>query len=83
MRIFTVVALGLSLSACNGAAIPDTSSSEGVACVDPRPQVCTMEYNPVCAVLGDGSTKQYSSPCNACADDAAKSYLPGACLVEK
>ena len=80
MRMLTVVALGLSLSACTGT---DTSSSEGVACVDPRPQVCTMEYNPVCAVVSEGTHKQYSSPCNACADDAAKSYLPGACLVEE
>jgi hypothetical protein len=83
MRMLIVVALGLSLSACNGTTTPHSSSVEGVQCVDPRPQVCTMEYNPVCAVLGDGSSKQYSSPCNACADDAVKSHLSGACLVEK
>lgn len=83
MRVLTVVALGLSLSACNGTATPHTSSSQGSACVDPRPQVCTMEYNPVCAELDDGSSKQYSSPCNACADDAVTSYLPDACLVEE
>lgn len=83
MRILTVVVFGVLLSACNGVATPDPSASEGVACVDPRPQVCTMEYNPVCAELGNGNTKHYSSPCNACADDAVKSYLPDACLVEK
>ena len=83
MRIPIVVALGVLLSACTGTVTPDTSSSEGVTCVDPRPQVCTMEYNPVCVVLSDGSSKLYSSPCNACADDAVKNYLPGACLVEK
>ena len=82
MRMLTVVALGLLLSACNGTVTSETSSG-GVACVDPRPQVCTMEYNPVCAVVIDGTNKQYSSPCNACADDAAKSYLPGACSVEE
>jgi len=82
MRILTVVALGLSLSACNGAATSRSSSSEGIACVDPRPQVCTMEYNLVCAVLGDSRSKQYSSPCNACADDAVESYVSGACFVE-
>ncbi|MFT5710321.1 MAG: hypothetical protein ACI8QT_001015 [Halioglobus sp.] len=83
MRILTVVALGSFISACNGTAVPHTSSSEGNQCVDPRPQVCTMEYNPVCAVLGDGSSKKYSSPCNACADDAVKRYLPGVCLIDK
>jgi hypothetical protein len=82
MRIYTAIALGFLLSACNGTATSHTSL-EGVQCVDPRPQVCTMEYNPVCAVVSDGTSKQYSSPCNACADDAAKSYLPGACLVEE
>jgi hypothetical protein len=83
MRIFTVITLGLLLSACNATAVPHTSSAESNLCVDPRPQVCTMQYNPVCAVLGNGTSKQYSSPCNACADDAVKSYLPGACLIDK
>ncbi len=82
MRMLTVVALVLWLSACNGTTTPDSSSVEGIQCVDPRPQVCTMEYNPVCAVVSDGISKQYSSPCNACADDAVKNYLAGACLVE-
>jgi len=81
MRTLTVVALGLSLSACNGTSVPH-SSSQGNVCVDPRPQVCTMEYNPVCAELIKGGSKQSSSPCNACADDAVKSYLPGACLID-
>lgn len=83
MRICTIVVLGSLLSACNGAATLDTASSEGMQCADPRPQVCTMEYNPVCAVLSSGSSKQYSSPCNACADDAVMRYLSGACSAEK
>lgn len=81
MRMLTVFALGLLLSACSGTT-PDTSSMDGVECVDPRPQVCTMEYNPVCALVSEGHSKQYSSPCNACADDAVKSYQPGACVTE-
>ena len=48
-------------------------------CAEPRPQVCTMEYDPVCAELLAGGRKTYSSPCNACADDAVKGYLRGAC----
>ena len=76
MRILTVVALGLSLSACTGT---DTSSSEGVACVDPRPQVCTMQYAPACATLIAGGSKEYASSCNACADDAVAGYAAGPC----
>ena len=50
-----------------------------VQCSSPRPQVCTMEYNPVCARLEGGGVSVYSSPCNACADDSVVGYLPGAC----
>ncbi len=48
-------------------------------CNSPRPQVCTMEYNPVCAQLGAGGQKTYSSPCNACADVTVTGFLGGAC----
>jgi len=48
-------------------------------CSEPRPEVCTMEYNPVCAQLADGTASDYSSPCNACADDSVSGYLPGIC----
>lgn len=48
-------------------------------CTEPRPQVCTMEYAPVCAQMAAGGRKQYSSACNACADDAVSGYLNGEC----
>jgi hypothetical protein len=48
-------------------------------CADPRPQVCTMEYLPVCAIQETGVKKTYASACNACADIAVVSYLPAAC----
>ncbi|MFV0477923.1 MAG: hypothetical protein ACK5ME_08820 [Parahaliea sp.] len=49
------------------------------ACDEPRPQVCTMEYNPVCGVISDGQRQSYSSPCNACAHDEVTSFEPGRC----
>lgn len=55
------------------------AQSPEVRCASPRPQVCTMEYDPVCARLQGGGVSVYSSPCNACADDAVTGYLPGAC----
>ncbi len=51
----------------------------GTACSEPRPQVCTMEYAPVCANTLAGVSKQYSSGCNACADDQVTSYQNGEC----
>jgi hypothetical protein len=38
-----------------------------------------MEYAPVCADLVAGGSRQYSSACNACADDAVAGYLNGDC----
>jgi alkaline phosphatase D len=48
-------------------------------CPEPRPQVCTREYRPVCAQLRDGSFKTYSNGCSACSDPAVTGYREGAC----
>lgn len=48
-------------------------------CTDPRPQMCTREYNPVCATLADGSTKTYATGCTACSDPAVTGWVMGAC----
>jgi hypothetical protein len=38
-----------------------------------------MIYDPACGNLAAGGQKEYASGCNACADDAVTSYLPGPC----
>ena len=50
-----------------------------VACKEPRPQVCTQDYRPVCAVRQDGSFKTYSNGCGACSDPSVNGYREGAC----
>ena len=80
MRVILVTTLALVLAACGNAPVPELT---GTQCADPRPQVCTMEYNPVCVTLVAGGSKQYASPCNACADDAVSAYLPGSCPEEE
>jgi hypothetical protein len=61
-----------------------------VACADPRPQVCTMIYDPVCATRDTGircittpcpSSEQVtkSSSCSACSDPKVISYVKGEC----
>lgn len=72
MRLAPCLLALFLLSAC-------ATTPESVPCTDPRPQICTMEYNPTCAERSDGTTADYSSPCNACADDNVVSYVPGAC----
>jgi len=69
VAVFSLCAL---LAACS-------SQPETTECPQTRPQVCTMEYNPTCAVLNDGSKREYSSPCNACADDNVAEVLVGPC----
>ena len=73
MRFYCViVVLGL-LSACA------TKTLDTTACPEPRPQVCTMELAPACAVLSSGGRKEFSSPCTACSDPTVTGYASGPC----
>lgn len=47
-------------------------------CRDPRPELCTMEYRPVCGDRG-GELRSYSNGCSACSDTAVSRHRSGAC----
>jgi hypothetical protein len=53
-----------------------------ILCEEPRPQVCTREYNPVCGTLQDGSTKTGSTGCTSCSDPDVVGYQMGVCTKE-
>lgn len=56
------------------------SPEDGVIyCGDKRPEICTMEYVPVCADLKDGSSATYSNACSACSDVNVVRYQAGPC----
>lgn len=76
MRTALAVSLIMLLSACG---FNQTADPLHTQCDTPRPQVCTMEYDPVCGYLLAGGSLEYSSGCNACADDSVAVYLPGSC----
>jgi hypothetical protein len=76
-RLLAALWPALLLAGC--VAPPQNAAGPATACVEPRPQVCTMEYNPVCALKADGSRATYSSGCNACADSAVTGFDPGPC----
>ncbi len=68
----------------------EASAPKYTQCTDPRPQICTREYRPVCATKDSGircvttpcpSTKKvtYSTGCVACSDSKVFGYVMGAC----
>jgi hypothetical protein len=56
-----------------------TGAETWTPCPEPRPQICTQEYRPVCAKLQDGGFKTYSNGCTACTDPSVTGYRDGAC----
>jgi alkaline phosphatase D len=50
-----------------------------VSCPEPRPEVCTQEYRPVCAVRQDGKYRTYSNGCTACTEPEVIGYREGEC----
>ncbi len=78
----------LALTACVSVPIPEatleTDNTESLTfCQEPRPQVCTMDYRPVCAELKEGGSKTYSNGCGSCTDPKVVGYRDGACEKAK
>ena len=79
--------LPVALQACAAGAtyvdvkqsFPAPQPAAETVCTDPRPELCTQEYLPVCARLQTGTQKTYSNACTACADPAVAGYRPQAC----
>lgn len=76
-RLFVILLVSLELGAC--AAKEPALPADIVQCRDPRPEVCTMEWNPVCGVLEDGSRKTYPTGCTACSHNEVVGWLAGEC----
>ena len=92
--ILTITTLLILVTACqsttNKVTKPEVNKPATVSCTDPRPQICTQEYIPVCATKDTGircvttpcpSTEKvtYPNACTACADAKVYSYVTGAC----
>jgi hypothetical protein len=81
--MLTVVFMtGLAAGACSPA--PSTEKAappapERTACQDPRPQICTAHYDPVCGFTGEDTYKTYANACAACSDKRVSGHRPGAC----
>lgn len=79
---------GLFLAGCSARTVQPPEDFK--QCSDPRPQMCTREYKPVCANRDTGircvttpcpaaEWKTYGNACDACSDKAVTGYRPGAC----
>ena len=55
------------------------SALDVVQCLEPRPQICTQVYIPVCAIMTDGTKRTYPSGCAACSDPSVVRYRPNRC----
>jgi hypothetical protein len=59
--------------------VTEVATLQTVSCEQPRPKICTLQYEPVCAVMESGSINTYPSACNACADIAVSAWRPEPC----
>jgi len=79
------LALTVLVSGCQSYKEKDQTSAgtktemELEMCVDPRPEICTMEYAPVCGVRDDGNGESFPNGCGACSNQEIVGYQPGEC----
>lgn len=88
--VWTVAAL-LYLQGCAGDPLPSAELPAGLAhCADPRPELCTQDYRPVCGLRDTGvrcvttpceSTERvtYGNACAACSNPGVAGYTEGVC----
>ena len=99
LNVFKIKTLAVSLLAVLGVAcaqVPNKPESaiapSMTACSESRPEVCTMDYRPVCATRDTGircvttpcpstELKTYSNACGACSDAKVLGFIQGACAT--
>jgi hypothetical protein len=81
LQSLTALALTI-LSACSATSVTGAdppTPADLIRCTQPRPQICTREYVPVCATLKDHSEATYATGCTACSDPDVVGYRPDPC----
>ena len=71
------ISLVLMIAACTSK--PPIDPEGMTLCGTPRPQVCSMEYDPVCGHTENGKSESYASACMACSDSSITAYTAGNC----
>lgn len=78
-RVF-IAACFLSVAAC--AHDSHEEEKQITLCKDPRPQMCTMNYTPVCGLIEKKEVKTYGNACGACGDVNVSAYLAEECQAD-
>ena len=76
IRVFSSMTTFLLISACQSTPVQSVNQ---VVCSEPRPEICTMNYQPVCGLDSSNSAKTYSNACGACSDKNVVTYIEGEC----
>lgn len=76
---YLVVAVLLLGGCAGGGHEPIDIDAQAVTCTEPRPEVCTREIRPVCALLESSHLVTRANACWACADPYVISYHEGYC----
>jgi hypothetical protein len=79
LLVATWLAMGAGCAASPPAAKTGGGAEGLLPCEEPRPEMCTMQYDPVCGALEGGDSKTYSNACVACSDRAVFGYSEGPC----
>ena len=72
----TVEPSGEIVAAANDAVDPMLA---GEPCPEVRPQICTLQYVPVCGRGDDGFHADYGNFCGACGDERVLRVIAGRC----
>ena len=89
-KLSLLLSTALLYSCSNSPLVETKLTPEIIKCTNPRPQICTMDYSPVCATRDTGvrcvttpcpstETATYSNGCSACSDPKVLYYTPGEC----
>lgn len=81
IHLFLLVVLAVLVIACTSVSEKEQLADDPaiIFCTDPRPQICTREYRPVCGQRDDASLKTYGNACTACGDPEVMGYRIGPC----
>ena len=75
-HLLTITTSVIIMTACSSS----TERNQFIECKEPRPEMCTMGYLPVCGANWNHSTKTYPNACGACSNNNITGYTRGACL---